>query len=86
MLEFEGIQKMLGYTRRACADYDMIQDGDRIAIGVSGGKDSLALLCFMAKLKRFYQKKYDIVAITLDAGFPNADLSNITRLCEGLEI
>lgn len=86
MLEFEGIQKMLGYTRRACADYDMIQDGDRIAIGVSGGKDSLALLCFMAKLKRFYEKKYDIVAITLDAGFPNADLSNITRLCEGLEI
>jgi len=86
MLEFDGIQKMLGYTRRACADYDMIQDGDRIAIGVSGGKDSLALLCFMTKLKRFYHKKYEIVAITLDAGFPGADLSNITELCNGLEI
>ena len=86
MIEFDGIQKMLGYTRRACADYNMIEDGDRIAIGVSGGKDSLALLCFMAKLKRFYEKKYEIVAVTLDAGFPGADLSNITELCRGLEI
>ena len=86
MLEFDGIQKMLGYTRRACADYNMIEDGDRIAVGVSGGKDSLALLCFLAKLKRFYEKKYEIIAVTLDAGFPGADLSNITRLCEGLEI
>ena len=86
MLEFDGIQKMLGYTRRACADYNMIEDGDRIAVGVSGGKDSLALLCFLAKLKRFYEKKYEIIAVTLDAGFPGADLSNITNLCKDLEI
>ena len=48
------IQKLLSYTRRAVTDYNMISPGDRIAIGISGGKDSLTLLYAMAKLKKFY--------------------------------
>ena len=58
------LQKLLSHTRRAIDTYQMIDDGDKIAIGISGGKDSLALLYGMAHLRRFYPKKFDIIAIT----------------------
>ncbi len=78
------MQKLLSYMRSACQQYDMIKDGDRIAIGVSGGKDSMALLAGMADLRRFYPAKFEIVAITLDPRFGgvDADYSEISKFCE----
>ncbi|MDD5917217.1 MAG: ATP-binding protein [Clostridiales bacterium] len=84
MREFAGIQKILGYARRACTDYGMIESGDRIAVGVSGGKDSLTLLVTLALLKRFYGAEYELFPVTLDAGFPGAGFSNIQLLCDQL--
>jgi len=74
--------------RSACQQYEMINDGDRIAIGVSGGKDSLALLAGMANLRRFYPAKFEIVAITLDPRFGgvDGDYSAIEELCKRLDI
>lgn len=70
------LKRMLSFVRRACDDYGMIEDGDRIAVGVSGGKDSLALLEVLAAMRVFYPKKYDIVAITVDMNFEGAGLSS----------
>lgn len=74
--------------RAACQQYEMIKEGDRIAIGVSGGKDSMALLAGMANLRRFYPEKFEIVAITLDPRFNNidGDFSAIEELCKKLDV
>lgn len=74
--------------RAACQQYEMIKEGDRIAIGVSGGKDSVALLAGMANLRRFYPEKFDIVAITLDPRFGgvDGDYSQIEKLCAELDV
>ncbi len=82
------MQKLLSYMRSACQQYEMIKSGDRIAIGVSGGKDSLALLAGMANLRRFYPEKFDIVAITLDPQFGGVegDYSEIEKLCRKLGV
>ena len=63
------LQRLLSSTRRAVDDYGMISEGDRIAVGISGGKDSMALLAALAGLQRFYPKKFDIVPIHLQMGF-----------------
>ena len=82
------LQKLMSYTRRAADKYNMIAEGDRIAVGVSGGKDSLALLCSLAKLSAFYPKKFEVVPINLRMGFPGEDDGNIAALCGelGLEL
>ena len=82
------MQKLLSHMRAACQQYEMIKEGDRIAIGVSGGKDSIALLAGMAHLRRFYPEKFDIVAITLDPRFGgvDADYSEIEELCRKLDV
>lgn len=82
----ENIKRVLSYTRRAVDDYEMIRDGDKIAVGVSAGKDSLTLLCALAALKRFYPKKFELCAITVDMGFEGADFSSIAKLCEELDV
>jgi len=64
----------------------MIDEGDKIAVGVSGGKDSLTLLYGLAKLCDFYPKKYELFAVTIDCGFDNMDFSKITKFCEGLGV
>jgi tRNA(Ile)-lysidine synthase TilS/MesJ len=64
----------------------MIEEGDRIAIGISGGKDSLALLYALAGLRRFYPKKFEIIALTIDMGFENVDFSKISELCDSLGV
>jgi len=65
----------------------MIQEGDKIAVGVSAGKDSLTLLCAMAYLRRFYPKKFELIAITVDMGFDEGmDFGPIQRLCEELDV
>ena len=62
------MNKILSYVRRCVEDYDMIQAGDRVAVGVSGGKDSLTLLVALAKLRAFYPKPFTVEAFTLDMG------------------
>lgn len=86
MREFNNIEHILSHTRKAVEEYNMIEKGDKIAVGVSGGKDSLALLCALAKLKRVIGINYTVVAITIDMGFEGADFSDIQALCDELEI
>ena len=80
------MQKMLSYVRRAVDHYHMIEDGDRIAVGVSGGKDSLALLVALAKLRAFYPKKFEVIAITLEMGYDEMDFSPVQTLCDELGV
>lgn len=77
------MQKMLGYMRKAIQEFDMIQDGDRIAVGVSGGKDSLVLLKGLIELRRFIGIDYDVVAITLDPRFGGVEgnYSSVAQMC-----
>ena len=83
----ENIKRVLSYTRRAVDDYEMIREGDKVAVGISGGKDSLTLLCALADLKKFYPKKFDLCAITVDMGFETPmDFSKIQALCDELEV
>lgn len=82
----ENTKRILSYTRRAVDDYEMIREGDKIAVGVSAGKDSLALLCALADLRRFYPKKFELCAITVDMGFEGADFSAVRALCEELDV
>ena len=72
---------MLSFVRRAVDDYEMIEDGDRIAVGISGGKDSLTLLEVLAAMRIFYPKKYELVAITIDMGFEGSDYSEVAEFC-----
>ena len=82
----EHIKRVLSYVRRAVDDYEMIREGDKVAVGVSAGKDSLTLLCAMAELRRFYPKKFELCAITVNMGFEGADFSEISALCERLGV
>ena len=77
---------ILSRLRRAVEDFHMIEENDRIAVGVSGGKDSLAVLAAMARLKTFYPKPFELEAITLDLGFDNMDFSPVAAFCERLGI
>ena len=80
------LQQLLSYTRKAVDDYQMIEDGDHIAVGISGGKDSLTLLYALNGLKRFYPKKFELSAITVDLGNEKFDTEPLKRLCEELGV
>lgn len=79
-------QKLYSYVRRALTDYNMIKSNDRVAVGISGGKDSLTLLYALAGLKRFYPEPFELTAITVSLGYDNFDLSPVKSLCEQLEV
>ena len=79
------MQKLLGLMRRCIDDYDMIKEGDRIAVGVSGGKDSLVLLQLLAGLRKFFNKSFQLEAITIDMGL-GMDFSSIAALCQELDV
>lgn len=80
------LQQVLSHVRKAVDDYHMIQDGDRIAVGISGGKDSLTLLYALNDLKRFYPQHFEIHAVTVDLGFDNLKLDRIQELCNNLGV
>ena len=80
------LQQLYSYVRQAVDDYHMIDSGDRIAIGVSGGKDSLVLLSALAGLRRFYPKKFELMAVTVDLGFEGFDVTPVQNLCEQLQV
>ena len=75
------MKRIVSYVRKAVEDYDMIQEGDRVCVGVSGGKDSLVLLGALANLSRFYPKKFTVIGLTLDMGY-NSDYSKIKEFAE----
>ncbi|MBS4980399.1 MAG: tRNA 2-thiocytidine(32) synthetase TtcA [Lachnospiraceae bacterium] len=80
------LQQLLSYTRKAVDEYQMIEEGDHIAVGISGGKDSLTLLYALHGLKRFYPKKFELSAITVDLGYEEFHLEPIQELCDRLEV
>lgn len=79
-------QKLLSYTRKAVDEYRLIEDHDKIAVGISGGKDSLALLTALHGLMRFYPHPFTLEAITVDLGNPGFDTEKIRLYCEKLEV
>lgn len=87
-VEETALKKILSLCRAAVDKYHMIDEGDKIAVGVSGGKDSLVLLCALARLRSFYPKHFDLIAITLDYEFNGVpgDFSAIERLCRELKV
>ncbi|MBP5599847.1 MAG: tRNA 2-thiocytidine(32) synthetase TtcA [Lachnospiraceae bacterium] len=80
------LQRVLSLVRKAVDDYEMINDGDKIAVGISGGKDSLTLLKALSHLKKFYPKKFDLFAVTVDLGFNNLNLDKIKVFCKELDV
>ena len=80
------LQKLLSYTRQAVNDYNMIKDGDKIAVGISGGKDSLCLLAALSEMRRFFPYKYELEAITVSLGFNETDYSGVKSFCDKLGV
>lgn len=80
------LQQLLSYTRKAVDEYSMIQEGDHIAVGISGGKDSLTLLYALHGLQRFYPNHFELSAVTVDLGYADFDLSPIEALCEEMNV
>lgn len=80
------MQRMMGLVRRCADDYQMIDEGDKIAVGVSGGKDSLTLLVLLSKLREYYPRKYDLAAMTVDMGMQGMDFSALETLCSRLGV
>ena len=83
---FMNLQRLMSQTRKAIDVYELIEENDKIAIGISGGKDSLALLYAMNGLKKYYPKKFTIYAVTVDLGFDNIDFGKIREICKSLNI
>lgn len=80
------MQKLIGQLRRCVEDYHMISEGDRIAVGVSGGKDSLTLLVLLAELRKYYPKRFELEALTVDMGLDGMDFSPVAALCAQLDV
>lgn len=80
------LQRLLSLTRQALDEYNMIDSGDKIAVGLSGGKDSLALLYAMSHLQKFYPKSFELCAITVDLGFGNFNLEAAREFCSALSV
>lgn len=79
-------QQMLSGFRRAVTEYKMIRDGDRIAVGLSGGKDSVTLLDLLAAYRKFSPERFTLVAVTVDLGFKNADFTKLEAFCASVGV
>ena len=82
----KALNEFTGTVRRAVDDYDMIQAGDKVAVGVSGGKDSMLLLLALNHLKSFYPKPFELSAITIELGFEGMDFTPVKDMCAELNI
>lgn len=80
------LQQVLSNVRKAADDYHMIEEGDKIAVGISGGKDSLTLLYALSNLRRFYPKSFALYAVTVDMGFQNVAFDGLKKLCADLDV
>lgn len=80
------MQRILSLVRRCVEDYHMIDEGDTVAVGVSGGKDSVLTLAALAKLRDFYPKQFELAALTIDSGVPGTDFTPIADLCRELGV
>lgn len=80
------IRRLLSYVRRAADDYGMLEDSDKIAVGISGGKDSLTLLYALKKLQRFYPKRFELTAVTVHLGFEEFHPEPLQAFCEDLQV
>ena len=80
------LQRLYSLTRKAIDTYQMIDSGDHIAVGISGGKDSLTLLYALNGIRKFYPQEFSLTAITVDLGFDNFDLSSVSELCRKLSV
>lgn len=80
------MQKILSYIRKAIEEYNMIEENDKIAVCLSGGKDSITLLHAFKALQRFYPKKFELIAISINPGFEFFDTTLLQNLCDNLEI
>ena len=82
----KALNEFTGTVRRAVDDYHMIEENDRVAVGVSGGKDSLLLLLALNHLRSFYPKRFELEAITIELGFEGMDFTPVAELCRELDI
>lgn len=80
------MQKILSKMRKAIDDYEMIQDGDKIAVALSGGKDSVTLLYALKNLQIFYPKKFELIAITVNPGFDNFDTTLLNKIADSVGV
>ncbi len=80
------LQKLLSKFRKCVETYNLIENGDKIAVGLSGGKDSLVLLTLLAKYQRFSPQKFDIIAISIDLFNGNSDLTKVKEYCKSLNV
>lgn len=80
------MQKVLGFLRKACQTYDLIENGDKIAVGLSGGKDSLTLLSTLKSYQRFADTKFELIAIAIDLSGGKNDYSEIISYCEKINV
>ena len=80
------MEQFTGLVRRCVEDYDMIAQGDVIAVGLSGGKDSMALLCALSSLRRYYPKRFELLGVTVGLGFPDMDFAPVAERCRELGV
>ena len=80
------MQKILGYMRKAIDNYNMIEDGDKIAVALSGGKDSITMLMGFKNLQRFYPKKFDLIAVSINTGFEGFDVNLLQKICDDIDV
>ena len=80
------MQRLLSYIRKAIDDYSMIKDGDKIAVGLSGGKDSITLLMGLKALQRFYDKKFDLIAISVNPGLDFFNSEFLQATCKKIGV
>lgn len=82
----DSLNEFTGLVRRCVDDYHEIEEGDRIAVGISGGKDSLVMLMALRHLQTFYPKRFELTALTIEIGFPDMVFSPVAALCREIGV
>ena len=80
------MQKLLSYLRKAIDEYNMIEEGDKIAVALSGGKDSISMLMALKNLQIFYPKKFEIIAVSVDPGFEFFNTELLENICQDIDV